>query len=380
VAGGAAAYLALRPHEGWAKRAAREETPLEPWTLPSDPPADRIEMMRALIGAAVLAPSYLNSQPWRFAVDTDPARPAIRLIADVQRAVPATDPDRRWMMTSLGAALENLLVTARAYALRPSVKYFPDRQLGATASAEEVVAEITWTNGDGPRDRAFFEAIPQRRTNRRGFDGRGLFAENKAKLNAQVAEGIQLHWIDERKALNEMAEQMRDAVRTEVRDPAAQAEHYHWMRLGDEDARRRGDGVSTDALDLGGPARWFARRYFDPDSWFLRMGAESAGKQARSQVRSAGALALLTTKEGTDAEWLEAGQTYERIALVATQVGVSIHPMNAPIRQESYREQLARRFAAGGEHPLMLLRLGHASRPPETPRRAVALVASFRQS
>ena len=49
------------------------------------------------------------------------------------------------------------------------------------------------------------------------------------------------------------------------------AEQYAWMRFGD-DARKRGDGVPVDALELGPVTSWMARRYFDPESWFWRFG------------------------------------------------------------------------------------------------------------
>ena len=45
-------------------------------------------------------------------------------------------------MISLGAALENLLITARAYGLRPTVSYFP------RGAGNPEVAEVTWANGD----------------------------------------------------------------------------------------------------------------------------------------------------------------------------------------------------------------------------------------
>src|SRR6266850_1747623 len=111
LVGGAVAYTALRPHLAWAGRVARAYPPLQPWALPEEPPGNPLDMARALIGAAVLAPSNWNSQPWRFEVDGA----SIRLIADAQRSLPVTDPDQRGMMLSLGASLENLLVAARAY-------------------------------------------------------------------------------------------------------------------------------------------------------------------------------------------------------------------------------------------------------------------------
>src|SRR5206468_1206780 len=119
------------------------------------------------------------------------------------------------------------------------------------------------------------------------------------------------------------------------------------MRGGD-DAKKRGDGVTLDALEIGGPAKWLSGRYFNPSSWFLRFGAQHLGKQTQSAVRSAGALALLTAMRAGAPQWLTGGQAYERFALKATQLGISHQPINAPITMEKYRPEVLRRFDAMG--------------------------------
>src|SRR5439155_23751098 len=116
LAGGTVAYLALRPHLAAARKAAQSVPTLQAWELPGEPPRDEVERARALIGAAVLAPSTWNSQPWQFEVDGE----TIRLLADPRRAMPIIDPTRKSMMISLGAALEDLLITARAFGLMPT--------------------------------------------------------------------------------------------------------------------------------------------------------------------------------------------------------------------------------------------------------------------
>lgn len=343
---------------------------LQPWSLPEGRPGSTLEVARALISAAVLAPSHWNSQPWRFEVEGA----SIRLVADTQRSLPVTDPDQRSMMISLGAALENLLVAARAYGLRPTVTYFPNGGVG------NVVASVSWTDGDVPRDRALFAAIPERRTNRRDYDRRGIFLQNRAQLTAQMPEGFRLHWLDDRGPIEKLGDLVHDAVRSRTLESRAQAEQFAWMRFGDDDARRRGDGVTVDSLEIGGAARWLAGRYFNPRSWFLRFGAQSASRQARGALRSAGAVALLSTSGGGAAQWLRGGQAYERFALVATQLGIAHQPINAPIEIDRFRAETLRRFDASGAEPLMMIRLGHAKRPPAAVRRSVALVSSYRNS
>jgi hypothetical protein len=321
-------------------------------------------------GAAVLAPSQWNTQPWKLEFSGS----SMRLLVDASRAMPINDPDRSGLMLSLGAALENVLVALRAYGYRPSVTYFPSGEKAPT------VASVGWSHGDSRRDRDLFAAIPDRRTNRRSYDGRGLFMQSRAALSALVPGELKLYWIDDRESVRRVADLAYEATRERMVDHRAQAECYAWTRFGDDQARERADGVTVDDLEMNGPARWLAGRSMRPESVFLGFGASSAAKQAREQVRSVGALALLTTPRDGEAAQLTAGQTYERFALRATRLGIAHHPLRTPIEVASYRPDLLRLFSAAGEEPLLLIRLGHAHRPPPSFRRGVAVVASFRNS
>ena len=82
LVGGVAALQALQPTLAWAKRAATLPA-LQPWRLPDALPAHPIEAARALIGAAILAPSHWNAQPWRFEVDSS----ELRILLDAQRTL-----------------------------------------------------------------------------------------------------------------------------------------------------------------------------------------------------------------------------------------------------------------------------------------------------
>lgn len=370
VVAGAAAYTALRPHWAWAARSRSRLLTLQPWTLPAEAGRSPIEVARNLVGAAVLAPSHWNTQPWRFECEGT----SIRLVADTQRSLPVIDPDQRNLYAALGAALENMVIAARAYGLRPNVTYFPH------GGANQVVAEIAWTNGEMRRDRALFAAIPERRTNRREYDGRGIYMQNRAQLIAQIPDGVHLHWVDDRRVLRGIADGVHESVRARVLEPRAQTEQFGWMRFGDDDAQRRGDGITVESLEIGGLAGWLGGRTFRPRSWLLRFGAEGAARQARTGVRTAGALALLTMPRAGEAQWLAAGQAYERFALRATELGIAHQPLSEPLENSATRTEVLQRFGANGEQPVLLVRLGHAKRPPASVRRSVALVASFRNS
>jgi hypothetical protein len=370
AAGGAAVYLTLGPALAAAKKLPDSRPGLQPWALPDELPGNPVDAARALIGAAVLAPSDWNTQPWRFEVEGN----LIRVVADARRALPVTDPDRRGMMIGLGAALENMLIAARAWGQRPTVHYLPHD------GARGVVAEVSWMNGETRRDRALFGSIPDRRTHRNDFDERGIFPQNRALLMAEAMEGLQFHWLDDPDRIRTVADLAYESTRSQVADARAQAEQFGWMRF-DNDAEKRGDGVPVGALELSGPAGWLAGRYFRPGSWFQRFGTAHAAKQARGQVRSAGALLLITAPRQDETQCMLCGQSYERVALKATHLGIANQILSAPVEVSRLRPELRRAFQApANEEPLLFVRLGHAKRPDPSPRRAVSVVSTFRNT
>ncbi len=373
--GGAAAASALAP--AWPVSRALAAPPPPAWKLPERAPAGSLETARALIGAALLAPSFWNSQPWRFEVDGD----SLRLVLDPQRTLPTCDPDQRFALLSLGAALENMLVAARSWGLEPLVQYAPwGEGPHATRRASFVAASVSWAPAAAARDRLLFSALADRRTNPRRYDGRGITLQNRSRLLAQVLDDVRVHWIEENEARRRVATLVADATLSRWRDRRAQLERWEWLRMSDKEARAHGDGVSVDRLGVGGPARWFASHYFGPNSRFLRLGAESLAKQSADDVRSSGAVALLTTVRRGETAMVTAGQALERIALSATALGIAHQPLTAPVESERHRSALLRAFGATGEEPLLVLRLGHADPLPPTPRRGVALVSTYRHT
>ncbi|MDX1421374.1 MAG: nitroreductase, partial [Rubricoccaceae bacterium] len=122
------------------------------------PPADQL---RFLLRYAALAPSVLNTQPWRFAVGGEEAH----LYADRSRQLRALDPTGRELVVSCGAALFHLRVAARHFGFEGAAVPFP--------SPEDPDHLATFRLADprppGERDHRLFRAIGLRRTNRDTF-------------------------------------------------------------------------------------------------------------------------------------------------------------------------------------------------------------------
>src|SRR5262249_55020066 len=157
-----------------------------------------------------------------------------------------------------------------------------------------------------------------------------VFPQNRTALLAEAMEGLEFHWIDDVDRIRSVADVAFEATRQQVSDDRTQSERFAWMRF-DNEAKKRGDGVPVDALELSGAASWFAGRYFKPGSFFQHFGAEYAAKQARGQVRSSGALLLVTAPRRDETQCLLCGQSYERMALKATRLGIANQILSAPV-------------------------------------------------
>lgn len=79
-----------------------------------------------LVAEATAAPSMHNAQPWRFRFLT--GERLLLLYADLERAMPRSDPDNRALHIGCGAALLNLRVAAAHADLVPQIRLLPEPQ------------------------------------------------------------------------------------------------------------------------------------------------------------------------------------------------------------------------------------------------------------
>lgn len=84
-------------------------------------------------------------------------------------------------------------------------------------------------------------------------------------------------------------------------------------------------------------------------------------------------LALLSTPQDTEADWLIAGQALQTVLLRATAANVSASCLSPPLEVGELRRSVGDVFHAQG-HSQVLLQLGYAAAVPPTARRSVAEV------
>jgi nitroreductase len=300
-------------------------------------------------GAAGYAPSIHNTQPWRWHL----AGHELDLYLEPGRILTVTDPDARLAILSCGAALHHARATLAAEGWRTTVMRMPDPGDAGHLAHLHVDGQVAPT----PHAVRQVRTIPLRHTDRRPVANAPVAAEDLRAIAAAVqAEGAWLH-ILHRDQVIDLAAAAEHAQSIEAAEPAWQAELAYWTG----GARPGGTGVPDTAI----PAE--AAQTTVPGRDFGHPGNLAIS----AQHDRAATFAILYGQSDEPRDWLRAGEGLSAGWLAATERGVSVMPLSAPVEIAGTRA-LLRRLLSYLNHPYLVLRLGTVGSagadPPRTPR------------
>lgn len=319
-----------------------------------DPTLDA-ETVTALVEDAAAAPSMHNAQPWKFRFL--PGARTVHLRADLDRAMPRSDPTNRALHLGCGAALFNLRVAAAHAGWEPATRLLPE------PADPELLASVRLAGPTGPDDSlaALYPAIHRRHTSRFPFDDREIPAGIQAELgDAARREGAQLAF-PSAWHVETLLDLAHDAEGRESLDPAAFEDVARWTRI-DAAADTATDGIPAYAFgprrrDGKAPVRDFA-------------GRRPVADRGTAAFEHTPHLALLGTSDDQPADWLSAGQALERVLLLATLHGLATSLTSHALESRDLR-WLARDPVTAMGYVQIVVRLGYGPEGPATPRRPV---------
>jgi nitroreductase len=313
----------------------------------------------AAVEDALRAPSVHNTQPWRWRI----GHGEIELHADWNRHLPITDPDRRDLLISCGAALHHLQVALAARGQAATVTHFPDPE----DTGHLATVEIGPGSVDGTLT-ALHPALHRRRTDRRRFAQQPPGAVDVAALTGFGRRaGVVLVPVRDR-SLDRLAGVLAEAARRQGSSPGYAAELQHWTHryaAGHDGVPASNVAASTPALHGSMPMRGFGR-------------AQPPQPLGEGTHRD-GAVALLIATPGDDPlDALVAGQAASAVLLAATATGLATTPLSQGLEVESSRRELQYDVLRLPEFPQLVIRVGlpapGAADLPPSPRRPLRSV------
>ena len=316
--------------------------------------ADGPARMRELVRYATLAANGHNTQPWKFALKEN----AIEIHPDYARSLPVVDPDHRELWISLGSALENLLVAARASGYAPEVTY-PE-------TSEFIQVRLA---PDAPQGGALFDAIPLRQNTRSEYDGQPVRTADLDQLQALPLEpGVALRFISQPAEMETTLDYVSQGNLNQYADKAFIDELIAWLRFNKKEALASLDGLYS--ICSGNPEvpHWLGQMFVAGTK--PQQQADTDAKKLRS---SPGAV-LVASEADDKSTWVRTGQVYERLALKMTALNIKSAFLNQPIEVASLRSQFQTAMGMGTTLPQLLVRFGYAATLPRSLRRPVEQV------
>jgi hypothetical protein len=303
-------------------------TLLEDVTRPQAASRAHDVVLRAMIDAAVRAPSAENTQPWRFCLRGN----SLLVGLEPQGWLPS-DVAGLLAMTGVGAAIENAVIAARAQGYEPRVHCLVPERLQRT-SAVQPVAAISLTEGpagDKRRDeQPLFSSIARRCTNRR-LESAPIEPGTLARLGGQASSlpGVRIDWMTTPQQLRAVGQLVGWGNRLRFEHRPYQREFYDHIRFTRREVESLCDGLDVATLQIPWHARATLRAL---GNWTATRVANALGfsrlvaHQAALEVRSSGAVGILSIESPTSQAMLAGGRAFERLWLTAAHVGIGLHP------------------------------------------------------
>ena len=318
-------------------------------------PLPRQAQLADLLRYATLAANGHNTQPWRFA-RTDGG---VTLRPDMLRRTPVVDPDDHHLYASLGCAVENLSIAARARGLAGAVE----------AQDPHGGLQVDLTPG-AAEPQPLLAAIPDRQCTRGLYDGSQLSPEEVRRLaDAAAAHGVEALMIDGRDRMEQILTLVMEGNSRQIADPAFVAELKDWIRFNPVQAAARGDGLFTGASGNPSLPGWLGPVLFD-----AVFTAKAENAKYADQVRSSALLVVLVAPEDNPRGWVAAGRAAQRMMLQATADGLKCAFLNQAVEVPAMRAELRSLLGLGDRRPNLVLRIGRGPALPRSTRRPVAAV------
>lgn len=363
----------IKPGENYAIWRTPRLTPNEFGSLSA---ADRLIH---LVTIGSLAPSTHNTQPWFYQLNPDQDQINVQL--DKERVLPASDRVGRQACISIGCTTAFLEIAAQYFGYPLTVKFekiapaIVKPGLKPARFIPAVTISLAREQGESLAERPFYEAIFTRRMNRGLYNSQiqienGLLDQIKASVpdNQATVHLVSRQNIFGGKRMAAFAEIQGQADSFVVGDPKFTGELGEWLYPNDTESFLGMPGDTFGAQDEQ------AERYHNGLKGELELSVdEKAGLAGagRNGINSAYLVGMITVKKDIPENWIKAGMTLGRTALLFESHGLAmaVHAGPAEVPFVDRGVQIALGILGSKDKPVILFRAGSPTiKSPHAPR------------
>lgn len=321
----------------------------------------------------LLAPTSHNTVPERFKLM--PRDNSIEVYLDRELILPASDKTGRQACISLGTVCSNILIAAKVYGLEGKITYYdPDPTIITPWDQKEprlifLVKIKVNSHQSIHKSQDSLKNIIDRKVVRGEYD-------ESIKLEEKLTEDIKLyvqsnypnltlHLIEDPQSLHFLGKIQEMADTTVFNDPAFSKELGDWLLPNTDTTTHSG----MRGAEFGLNDQMAARMHNGLSGKIPLLPDEIAAFAAggRFLIKHSSAVAVITAKEDTATQRIQAGQAYEDLALklLNKTFSTSVHAGTIEVNSANL---MLRSFLKTTDRPMMLFRIGKPKRKEDANR------------
>lgn len=312
---------------------------------------DTKEKLKFLINYAILAPSSHNTQPWFFKIKGN----FIEVKANMNRALPISDPTHRELFISLGTSIENLKEALEAYNFKFSLEIFYDCK-------DELVARfaIEQLKEDKEINEEVLNSIISRRNNRFLYQEKNIPKEFLEWAESLKDDSISICLTHDKLVREKIVDVVLNSIETAFSDKKFRQELSYWVK---PSLNKYKDGIPGN--NIGIP---FLFSFLAPYMIKFFNIFKLQRKSEKNILNSAPILGLISVKEDNIYNWIKSGMLYEEIALKAERNNIKTAVLAAPVEIKEFYKDL-QQILNTSFRPQIFFRLGYSNKiQPQSPR------------
>lgn len=304
---------------------------------------------KEIIKDASKAPSGHNTQPWKFEVNEN----KIIIRPNYDRRLKIVDADDHALFISLGCALENLILSARAHGFDTKVtKNFSNTK-------DEIVVALN--KSENVRKDVLYDFIRSRQSTRTEYGTEPVDQSILDQLSEEAQnQYVEIIYFTDKNKIKELEPFIIEGSNLQFGNKQFLDELISWIRFSKKEVKKKRDGIWSASLGMPGVGRFMG-------SIVMKnfVSAKSEAKRWKKLIDMSAGFVLFVVKENSKEHWVQLGQSFERFALKATQLNIKHAHVNMPCEEISVRQKLIKHFGiANGKQPLLLVRFGYGEVMP----------------
>ncbi|MDI1356567.1 MAG: Rv1355c family protein [bacterium] len=279
-----------------------------------------------IVEAACKAPSGGNSQPWRWVYKNG----ALYVFNAFHNGPGFLAFGNFASYVAIGAAAENTILMARELGYDATYTTFPD------AAADDLIMSFKFFKQHEKKNNPLVKAIDTRLTNRKLGKRQAIEPQLLALMTKAVSDipGAGIRFFTSEQELDNIADLLGELEKIRLLEKSGHRDFVAEVRWTVEENDEKRDGVDLRTLELTPSEKVGLEVAKDEkiieliNQW---QGGGAFKKLTKKSIQSAGAVGIITMKQGSKEDFLYGGMALERVWLTANANDIAFQPTSASV-------------------------------------------------